>query len=77
MKIKFILSLLIVIGIGLPAFAGTGDENSLLFEFKKQVTCETAKSELSSHKIEVECDRSSLQKKRFFGVSAPSSVFEI
>ena len=67
MKIKFILLPLVVMGISLPVFAGMGDENSLLFEFKKQVTCEAARSELSSHKIEVECDRSSRQKKRFFG----------
>ncbi|MBK9323723.1 MAG: hypothetical protein IPM97_12410 [Bdellovibrionaceae bacterium] len=66
MKTKFILALFTV-GLSLSAFAGAGDENSLLFEFKKQVTCETAKNELSNHKVEVECDRADSHKKRFFG----------
>jgi hypothetical protein len=66
MRTKF-LSYLFIIGLSHLASAGTGDETSLLFEFKKQVTCVAAKSELSGYKIEVECDRSDAKKMRYFG----------
>lgn len=66
MKTRF-LSYLFITGISLSALAGTFDENSILIEFKKQVTCEAAKRELSNQRIEIECNRSDRQKKRYFG----------
>lgn len=66
MKTKFMWVVLLS-HVCVSASAGSGDENELLFEFKKQVSCEMVKRELSGHKIEIECNRRDSKKKRFFG----------
>jgi hypothetical protein len=67
MKNKIVILLMIVMAFHSTAWSGTGDENSLLFEFRKQLTCESAKQELSKHKILIDCDSADSRKKKYFG----------